>query len=67
MERAQSTKAAPTHAGFNDMESALHYRSEQGGWIFHSEHGNAIWFDVSHTPTAILTHQATRGLAGTLH
>lgn len=67
MENAQHTVTEPSHAGFKDLDAALQYRSGKGGWVFHTERGDALWFDLGHTPTAILQHQATRGLGGKLH
>lgn len=67
MEQAQNMRVEPTHAGFADLEAALQFRRGKGGWVFQTEHGDALWFDLGHTPTAILQHQATHGLSGKLH
>ncbi|MAG68211.1 MAG: hypothetical protein CMK74_20435 [Pseudomonadales bacterium] len=67
MEQATNIKTEPSHAGFKNLEAALDYRSSRGGWVFHTERGDALWFDPAHTPTTIFQHQATRGLSGKLH
>lgn len=67
MSQAQNMQVEPSHAGFKDLETALQYRCGRGGWVFHTERGDALWFDLGHTATAIVQHQATRGLGGKLH
>ena len=43
------------------------YKRQQGGWIFHANNGQVIWFDASRfTPSKIFTHPATHGLSGCL-
>lgn len=55
------------YAGFSTMESALEHRSIHGGWIFASDKGEYIWFDLSFTPTPIMQHYVTRGMNGQLY
>jgi hypothetical protein len=52
--------------GFPDAEAAQAHRVGAGGWIFVAESGKAVWFNLSFTPTVILTHQAVYGISGKL-
>lgn len=50
---------------FNELPQALLFRHVNGGWIFESEY-HYVWFDSSHTPTAIIQHPLTKGCSGKL-
>lgn len=53
-------------AYFNDQESALAWRKDNGGWIFASDNGDFVHFPYTFTPSRIFLHPATRGQSGTL-
>ena len=55
-----------TIAHFETLDEAAAWRAEHGGWIFCPGSGQPIWFSAAFTPSAILVHRATRGLAGKL-
>lgn len=60
-------KQAMQYAGFDgDKAAALEWRSQNGGWIFETECGNYIWFNICYTPTPIYAHHATAGFSGRL-
>lgn len=50
---------------FESLPKALIFRHVNGGWIFESEY-HYVWFDSSHTPTAIIQHPLTKGCSGKL-
>lgn len=54
------------YIGFADMDAAVAHRVGAGGWIFATNSGQAIWFNLKFTPTAILTHHSVAGLSGKL-
>lgn len=51
---------------FYDHAPALDWRAEFGGWIFAADNGVAIWFPLAFTASAVMTHEATRGMGGRL-
>jgi hypothetical protein len=50
--------------GFTDTDAALAHRAQEGGWIFSSYSGEAIWFSTKFTQSKILKHRAIAGLSG---
>ncbi len=56
-----------SYVGFDGLPKALAYKRQLGGWIFHANDGQVIWFDASRfTPSKIFAHPVTRGLSGCL-
>jgi hypothetical protein len=58
----------PLFAAFTTGADALAYRQRtgQGGWVFVSDDGNAVWFSLAFTPSEVMTHQSVRGQNGVL-
>lgn len=50
--------------GFADTDAALAHRAQEGGWIFSSYSGTAVWFSAKFTRSKILQHRAISGLSG---
>ena len=56
----------PNIAHFDSLSAAKTWRSQQGGWLFSSEDGQVIWFNLTFTPSMVIAHKATSGLSGQL-
>ena len=57
----------PRVAEFTSIHEATQWRAYNGGWLFVPELGEfCIWFDMSYTPSTIMTHRSVRGLCGEL-
>lgn len=55
----------PMFSCFARMFDAAEFRSKYGGWLFDAA-DRVFWFDMSHTPTAIMKHSALVGVSGKL-
>lgn len=59
-------RSEPQFAGFETEAAALAYRDGRGGWVFSSNQGVCLWYDLTFTPTEIFLHFTTRAMSGRL-
>jgi hypothetical protein len=63
---AHCNTIAPIAAEFQTEMGAREWRAEQGGWIFASDCGRFIWFNLSHTASRVFRSPLARGMNGRL-